>query len=111
LADPVQDRALMPSEIEELAWLVDEGMSVLGPMRDEDPGQDPRETFEWLSGLPVETLARMLLAVRVLDGVPHDPAQVPEPRETSEAMAALRAAFLEYRRHHADPTQPDPFRK
>lgn len=101
----------MPSEMQELAWLVDEGMSVLGPLRDEDPSQDPRETFEWLSKRPVETLARMLLAVRVLDGVPRDPAEVSEPRETSEAMAALRAAFLQYRRHEADPSQPDPFRE
>lgn len=98
-----------PSEIQEMAWLVDEGLSVLWPLRDAGPGQDPRQTYEWLNSLRPDTLARMLLAVRVLDGVPADPADVAPPPEPSAAMAELRATFLQYRRHAADPSQPDPF--
>lgn len=98
----------MTNEMQELAWLVDEGLSVLWPLRDTEPGQDPRETYEWLNQLRPDTLARMLLAVRV-DGVPPDPANAPLPREPSAAMAELRATFLQYRRHQADPSQPDPF--
>jgi hypothetical protein len=98
-----------PSELQELAWLVDEGMSVLWVLRDTEPDRDPRATYEWLNRLRPDTLARMLLAVRVLDGVPPDPADVPSPPEPSAAMAELRTAFLEYRRHEADASQPDPF--